>query len=67
MAFTDYEKALDSVQISAVLEAMRRQVVEVYCNIGYIYEDGTATSSSTLKPIKYQLKNHLTKTVYNLP
>nr|XP_027233048.1 uncharacterized protein LOC113824512 [Penaeus vannamei] len=34
MAFIDYEKAFDSVQIPAVLEDVRRRVVEkVYCKI----------------------------------
>ena len=45
MAFIDYEKAFDSVQIPAVLGAIQQQgVEEVYCNIlEDIYKDGTAT------------------------
>ena len=45
MAFIDYEKAFDSVEISAVMQAIRRQGVdEIYIRILQdIYHDGTAT------------------------
>ena len=45
MAFIDYEKAFDSVEIAAVLEAIRNQgVSEVYCRVlEDIYREGTAT------------------------
>ena len=45
MAFIDYEKAFDSVEISAVIEALRNQgVEEAYVNIlANIYKDSTAT------------------------
>ena len=45
MAFIDYEKAFDSVQISAVMEAIRKQGIEEnYVQVlEDIYNDGTAT------------------------
>ncbi|MCJ3109057.1 reverse transcriptase family protein, partial [Klebsiella pneumoniae] len=45
MAFIDYEKAFDSVEIPAVLEALRRQgICDSYVNtIANIYKDSTAT------------------------
>lgn len=39
-----YGKALDSGQITAVFEAVRKQVEEICCEIfGFEYEDGTTT------------------------
>lgn len=45
MAFIDYEKAFDSVEIVAVLEAIRKHSVEeVYGrSLELVYRDGTAT------------------------
>ena len=45
MAFIDYEKAFNSVEISVVMQAIRRQGVdEIYVRILQdIYQNGTAT------------------------
>lgn len=40
MSFVDYEKVSNSVQITALLEAPRKQVEEIFWKI---LEDGTAT------------------------
>ena len=55
--FIDYEKGFDSVEISAVIEALRNQgVQDAHVNILAIYKDCTATlvlhKKSTKLPIK---------------
>ena len=58
MAFIDYEKAFDSVEIPAVIEALRNQgVQEAYVNIlANIYKDSTATLVLHKKSRKLPIK-----------
>ena len=58
MAFIDYEKAFDSVEIPAVLRAIRNQgVEEIYCRIlEDIYKDGTAAIKVHAETSKIPIK-----------